>query len=362
MEIIMKKLLMPSIAMCLLAQPFVASADSKLYGEFRYSLNSVDDNVSDGLTATDNTSLLGIKGWYGDEIKAFYHLQMGAKTDSNSITDTTIDGTTSKTINPNDTTLDGTTSTDVSSANIALGQRFFFAGLKGGFGKIAYGRMTNAYKFAGFANDPLYNTAGIGANGNFGGGGATYGLSGATNGFTDNSLQYSSPKIAGMLTLNAGVYIDDSNADEHGTNIGAKINMSGFLAGIQFASNGTTVVTLPGIVANGDATRIYLGYKAKAFKAFLSVENVDTSATQDTQYVHLTGTYNFTKWNTLTVSLGTVDNGSAKGSGINVGYFHKVAPKTKVFGTLGSVSLKNQTKDATSLSLGVSHKFSVGGS
>ncbi|MBT4837626.1 MAG: hypothetical protein HON94_09810, partial [Methylococcales bacterium] len=60
--------------------------------------------------------------------------------------------------------------------------------------------------------------------------------------------------------------------------------------------------------------------------------------------------------------LGTVDNGSAKGSGINVGYFHKVAPKTKVFGTLGSVSLKNQTKDATSLSLGVSHKFSVGGS
>jgi len=188
-----RNLLLTAVAVAC-AIPFASiAADHNLYGQLRYSFNAVDDpggSGLDGLSGQDNVSLFGLKGKVGDKIKAFYHLQTGAKADS-----------------PN------------SPAN-AFNQRFYFGGLEGAWGKVAYGRMTNAYKFAGFKLDPFYNLSHINAGGIFAAGGATYGLSPATNGFTDNALQYVTPAFAG-IKVNAGVYIDDSNQDEHGTGIGA---------------------------------------------------------------------------------------------------------------------------------------------
>ena len=159
----MKKIAICTAVAAICAAPMTAMAGADFYGQLRASLNSVDSDqpapqAQDGLTMTDNTSLFGYKASSeGNGIKAFIHMQTGV-----SSTDTT---------------------------GPAFGQRFFFGGLSGGFGKVAYGRMTNAYKFAGFAMDPFYNHMSVNATSDLSGGGATYGLSGATNGFTNNALQ-----------------------------------------------------------------------------------------------------------------------------------------------------------------------------
>ncbi|MCW8831343.1 MAG: porin, partial [Gammaproteobacteria bacterium] len=226
------KILLATAVAVACGAPLSAMAGADIYGQLRYSINSADPDTvgSDStLSGEDNVSLFGLKAEAkGDSVTAFAHLQTGAPADGNGGT--------------------------------AFDQRFYFGGLKGDFGTVAYGRMTNAYKMPGFKLDPFYNLSHVGANGSLGTGGATYGLSGATNGFTDNALQYTSPSMSG-LTFNVGLYIDDGSEDDHGTNIGVKYSGKDYHVGVQFASNDTTAATVPGVLVDGDAVRIDGAYK-----------------------------------------------------------------------------------------------------
>jgi predicted porin len=334
----MKKILLSAAIAAICAAPLAASADASnsLYGQMRYSFNSVDDvtgSGQDGLSGNDNVSLFGLKGSVSkDGLKAFYHLQTGAPSDGN--------------------------------GGQAFNQRFYFAGLSGGFGKVAYGRMTNAYKFAGFKLDPFYNLSHVNAGGSFATGGASYGLSPATNGFTDNALQYNSPAFAGIV-VNAGVYLDDSNEDEHGTNFGAKWSGNGAYVGVQLASNGKTAATIPGLMADGDALRIYGGYKAKGWSAGLSYETLDSTATAETNYLYLVGRFNVSKATELVATYGMVDPdagaGTPEGTGFQLGVFQTVLPKTQMYVTYGAASLDAAgSEDPSVLSVGAIHKFGFG--
>ena len=333
----MKQLVLVTAVAALCAAPMAAMAGNTVYGSLSFSVNSVDDDTTsgrDGLRGEDNVSLLGIKGSVGDGIKAFYHLQTGAKADADTEGD-------------------------------AFNQRFFFGGLSGSFGKVAYGRMTNAYKFAGFAMDPFYNLSHIGAGGTVAFGGATYGLSPATNGFTDNALQYTSPVLGGGLKLNAGVYIDDSNDDEHGYNFGGQWTGNNFNVGVQFASNGD-VGTLPGVAADGDATRVYGGYKGGNWSVGISYETVDLSTTfEDVGYLYVLGRYSITGKTELIGSIGSVDDGGAEGTGFIGGVFHTIAPKTEIYATYSQASIEpsgGTDTDPSVFAIGARHKFSFGGS
>ena len=70
----MKKIVLSAAIAAICAAPLAAMADTNLYGQMRYSFNSVDDkdNGKDGLSGNDNVSLFGLKGSAGDDIKAFY--------------------------------------------------------------------------------------------------------------------------------------------------------------------------------------------------------------------------------------------------------------------------------------------------
>ncbi len=326
----MKKIVLAVLGAGLFLIPQIGMADSTtLYGKFRYSVNSVDDvtgSGTDGLTGTDNVSLFGLKGKYGDDVKAFFHLQTGANADA--------------------------------AAGTAFAQRFYFGGIESALGTIKVGRMTNAYKMPGFKLDPFYNTAGINAAGSFAAGGATYGLSPATNGFTDNAIEYKTPKIADMITVNAGVYIDDSNADDHGSTAGVAFNKAGITAGIQVAKNADTVATVPGIATDGSATRAYASYKAEKFSVGASYEKVETSATLEPAYIYVTGTYSITEKTAVTASVGSVDEGAAEGTGATVAVFQTVAPKTKAFVLYSQASLDAVGKeDPSTISIGLFHNF-----
>ena len=235
--------------------------------------------------------------------------------------------------------------------------------------------MTNAYKFDGFKLDPYYNLSHVGANGSFSTGGASYGLSPATNGFTDNALQYNSPAFAG-ITVNAGVYVDDSNEDNHGTNIGVSWKAGGFNVGLQIASNGDTS-TIPGVSAGGDAMRLHGGFKAKSWSVGASYETVDedvapgavTLPTEgSTDYLYLVGRFNITPKTELVGTIGSVSsedgaaNIGAQGTGFQVGVFQTIVPKTQLYVSYGTASLDaDGSEDPSVLSVGAIHKFGFGG-
>ena len=356
----MKKILLSAAIAAICAAPVAAMADTQLYGQMRYSFNSVDDENKDkdGLRGEDNVSLFGLKGCYGyQDLKAFFHIQTGAKADSST---TTIKDDAGDAIDD---------VADLKDKN-ALNQRFYFAGLQGGFGKVAYGRMTNAYKFDGFKLDPYYNLSHVNAGGSFATGGASYGLSPATNGFTDNALQYTSPAFAG-IKVNASVYVDDSNEDDHGSNIGAVWNGKGFNVGLQFATNGKTAATVPGLVADGDALRLYGGYKAKTWSAGFSYETVEDAGTAgsvaEANYLYLVGRLNVTPKTELIATIGTVDPDKdstaigAEGTGYQLGVFQTIVPKTQMYVTYGAASLDEAgSEDPSVISIGAIHKFGFG--
>ena len=336
----MKKIIYAAAVLAMCATPLSAMAEgTTLYGQLRYSFNSVDNDTTpgqDGLSGDDNVSLFGLKGSYGEEVKAFFHLQTGASV------------------------ADGT-------GNAAFDQRFFFGGLEGDLGKVAYGRMTNAYKFPGFKLDPFYNYSHVNASGAFNAGGATYGLSGATNGFTDNALQYVSPSLGGVK-ITGGLYIDDSNADDHGYLAGVSYDYQELNVGFVFANNDVTV-TMPGIAADGEGIRAYANYKFNdTWKAALSVESVDLDASTDAEYVYLTGTMMVPSLNMdFSASLGVVTDGPAEGTGLTVGAWYDIAQNTKLF-TLYSYAdidpdlVANPTASEHKpqvVSIGAQHKFSL---
>lgn len=366
----MKKILL-ALAVVSMVLPMSAMADNTtIYGQFRYSIADVSDNgalkdgsgAKDGVVAADNTSVLGVKGSYGDDIKAYFHLQMGARADG--------DGGHDHWYNDDDSGIGGADEdrdTSTSGGGNALAQRFFFGGLKGSFGNVKYGRLTNAYKMPGFKMDPLYNTSHLNVNGQYATGGASYGLSGATNGFTDNSLEYHSPKIAGGLTVNLGYYIDDSDEDDHSTGAGVTYSANGITAGVQTIQNGKTSA-VPNTTADEAAMRVHVGYKGEGFKVGVSYETVAT-ATTDPTYLFLTGTFGVAEKTDIVATIGMVDadavvntDGTNEGTGFSLSVFHGITNNTKVFASYASVDFDGDqiVEDApTTISFGVQHKFST---
>ena len=277
-----------------------------VYGNLRYSFNYVDEDGAgagiDGFRGTDNVSRFGIKGSYGDDdLKAFVHLQVGAPSDWD-------DGS------------DGFT------------QRFFFGGFQGGFGKVTYGRMTNAYKFPGYALDPFYDLSRINSNGVFGGGGASFGLSPATNGFTDNSLQYFTPNLNGFKLV-GGIAIDDSNEDDLGFLAGGSYSNDGATIGVVYAQNGETAGNYPNIAVDGRALRAYGTYKGDGWKLGASYENADIMGwAEEADFVYVTGTAMLEEAKTdLSLSLGYVGVGDDSGYGITAGAFHHLLDNAQIY-------------------------------
>jgi|GEM_PF-860867 len=333
----MKRLIYAAAVIAMWTTPLSAMADNTtLYGQLRYSLNSVDEDFvggQDGLSGEDNVSLFGLRGSYGEEIKAFFHLQTGANADGDAEGD-------------------------------AFEQRFFFGGLEGVFGKVSYGRMNNGYKFPGFILDPFYNYSHVNAAGLFNPGGATYGLSGATNGFTDNSLEYVSPSLVGVK-ITGGLYIDDSDQDDHGYLLGASYEYAGLDAGLAFASN-DNVVTIPGIASNGEGIRAYANYKINdTLKTALSVESVDITPDTTAEYIYLTGTLMVPSVKMdFSASLGYVSDGPAEGVGITGGVWYGIAKKTKLFALTSYAdidpdSVYGEAYRPLVISIGAQHKFSL---
>ena len=295
-------------------------SSNSLYGDFRYSLNDVDAGTN--TTSSDNNaSRLGFKGDFGDPegITAFYNLQTGVNVDS---------------------------------AADAFSQRFFFAGIKGKFGKVAYGRTSTAYKMAGLRLDPFYDSS---AGPGFGG--ANFGLSPLTNGWTDNSLTYTSPKL-GHFTVNAAAFLDDSDEDEHDANVGILYKNETISAGFQYAHIADTGVIAKG-AADSNAARFHVAARWGKWNFNASIEKIDVSQGNDQDYLYLSSTYKMSDTLKFAASVGTADDVSvtADGDGYSLGMFYTMPTRTVISLMYSTVDYDNGT-DRDIFALGVSQKFS----
>lgn len=302
---------------------------NELYGDVRYSVNSIDDAGVDNTSFDSNAPRVGLKGEYkleGSNV-AFYHIQLGYN---------------------NEATADATENT--------ISRRFGFVGLGGDWGKTLFGTASSPYKMAGLKLDPFYDTS---AGEGFGG--HNYGLSGFTSGFFDNVVAYITPKFGGGLQANFVAVMDDSVDDEHSYNPGISWSNGAFGANVQLLQvNSATPAN------EQSATRVALTYKSGAILAGLSVENVDKDTAGDTDYMYLTGSYNVSDKTKVSLSYGTVDlnnsgAGGTAGDGFTVGLFHNLHKKTQLYTLYSSVSGDDVADDRDAISFGISQKFSIGG-
>jgi len=291
-----------------------------IYGDLRYSLNNVNV-TSSNLRTENNASRLGVKGSFdvSPAVSFIYHAETGLNIDSN--------------------------------ANV-LSERFYYGGIKGSLGKLVYGRISTPYKMAGLKVDPFYDTS-VGA----GFAGATFGLSGLTNGWSDNALSFSSAAY-GDFSFNAGLYVDDSDYSNHDTNVGFTFANKNVTAGLQYLDIDET-----GLVANSSpdssAVRGHIKYTVGAWSIAASLENIDVDSGSDQEYIYISTTYQLSEKLKLAASLGSVSkvSDSKDGDAINLGAFYQIFKKTNISFLFSQVDFDKRDNRNT-VAIALSHKFS----
>jgi hypothetical protein len=311
--------------------------DGTIYGNFRGSLNMGDFGTEDSnVEFVNNASRVGIKGASKKSesgLQGIYHIQMGAQND---------DGPEGK-----------------KKIGEALTSRFYFAGLKGSFGKAIYGRLSTPYKMAGLKQDLFYDTSAGPYNG-----GSNYGYSSLNNGFTNNSLAYYSPKFAGGLTFNATASVDDTAEDDHDWGIGVQYATKMFKVGASHLQLDKTPVIAADDGAE-NATRIYGSVFIDQITISASYESVDFAGNSDsTSFYHVNGSYQFNPQIKFAASYGKVAEGisskawNATGDGFTLGAFYDVLPATTLTLIYTAVDYDDSAiTDRDGLVFGVIQKF-----
>lgn len=344
----MKLQLTGALVLAALAAPMAAQAEGKIYGVFHVSANHVDSDqaagdrnlatdaqgmrfgsqVQDGQSADNNASRLGFQGEKG---QFFFAVELGLDVDQT------------------DGSADGLAST-----------RHAFVGFNSGYGTFTFGRVNTAYKLAGQRIDPFYSTSAANYVGGFSPEGASYGLSNLVNGWTDNTIGYLSPEVAG-LTLNLGAHLQEMNDEDHDYTAGIDYRLGDLTAGVQYVMTGAddaaaTVAGAGTIVDN--ALQVTAHYEGKGWTAGGSYEMVDLRGGDDRAYAMLAGTFDLGEDLTLAASVGQVDQGAGEGIGGNIGAFVNLMEEFQLYGLYSYTDLENDAENNT-ISFGVKYGFEI---
>ncbi|MBT8127451.1 MAG: porin, partial [Gammaproteobacteria bacterium] len=252
---------------------------------------------------------------------------------------------------------------DPFSGTNSLQRRDVWVGLKGGWGKVAAGTMSTNYKQMGGKIDPLYRTVAeargiLNMQSGLHGGAGTDG-----QGRQEQTLQYTTPKMAGFeLVLNTTVSAADAgNCDQTAAlaagagcdeTIGAGIRWSNksFLVYLDYldpnaASTGkinTTTLTFDQGGKDESVAKIGGKWTGKAFQVSAQYE-----ATEDQlggNYMFANGLWNINKNNVVTLSAGQQEDIS---SAYALAYVYKMSKLSNVYIGYGSVESDTCLTDAT---------------
>lgn len=315
------------------AAPRIAAQEvtTELYGEFRYSYNHADAGDSTHWAAANNASRLGVRSEATlGSVAVFADLQTGV----------TIDG---------------------EGGGAGFSQRYYLAGVRGTFGSLTIGRHSPAYKAAGARLDPFYDTSTLSASGAvpeaglFAG--ATFGLSGLTNGWADRAIAYTSPSIHGF-SVNAAAYLD-RHAD-HDAAYGFTYRGGGFEAGAQFHDTGSGDGWVPSTGVD-DAVRVHLSYaRPQAWSVGASFERIDAAGEMQ-DFVYAAGTAHVAPRLMLAGAVGRVESGplqAVTGTGWHAGAFYTLLPQAGLHALLSHVDVDGGPS-RRNLAVGLTYRFSI---
>ncbi|TCK19368.1 putative porin [Thiogranum longum] len=337
-----KKLIVTAMGLVLAGGMGLANADVKLYGQLDVSIDSTDvDGGDDDVNMGSNRSAIGVKGSedLGDGMSAFFKVEWQVDID---------DSEQGPGTNEDDT---------VGRNNSEWKGRDMYVGLKSkGFGKIAFGSMSTAYKSPASKLDPFYRTRNqarnIGLQSSLHKGRGEEGQGRATN-----TIRYDSPTFAGGAKV-FGTYTLDNNKndanDDDPYSLGASYKAGNIYA---FASYLTTQTG-----GDDDATQFGLKYTFGdvAVWGMYEIDGGLISGDQDANIFDVGASY------TIGNNLVSFDyaEGDESDDGVSMddyttwrlGGYHKFSNRTRVYATYAQQDFDN-TGEIDIFSLGLRHNF-----
>lgn len=353
-----KSLIATAVAAGLLATG-AAQADPTVYGILHLSIDTyADDHIDGGGTVVkpsepnmvSHTSAIGVKGSedLGGGLKAIYKAEFKV---------------------------------DPFNSARSLERRDIWLGLKGGWGKVAAGTMSSNYKQMGGKIDPLYRTEAE-ARGILNMQSGLHGGSGINGGRMEQTLQYTTPKMAGIeVVLNTTISAADVNnctgftaagvSCDETVGIGIRWSTKTWLLYADYLDpNQGGVGPIGGTQATfTDESVAKIGGKwtGKAFQVSAQYEATEDQLGGD--YAYINGLWNINKNNLVTLSYGQQDKVS---DAVALGYVYKMSKLTNVYAAYGTVEEDsagsysnvlgvdkdgNPNKDGTVFSLGIRKSF-----
>ena len=324
-----KSLIATAVAAGVLATGAV-QADPKVYGILHFAIDTYNDNhwsadptdpnsgavllEKDSPTMGSKTSAIGVKGSedLGGGLKAIYKAEFRVEPFGG----------------------------DPSGGS--LQRRDIWAGLKGGWGKVAFGTMSSNYKQMGGKIDPLYRTEAEG-RGRLNMQSKYHAGAGINGGRMEQTLQYTTPKMAGIeVVLNTTLSgVDSGCTSTTGTcdetiGIGARWSNKNFLAYIDYldpneAGRGAAFPN-PSIPSDESIMKLGGKWSNDAFQVSGQYEMTEDQLGGD--YLFLNGLWNINKANTVTVSYGQQDKVS---SSFALGYVFSMSKQTNVYAAYGQI-------------------------
>jgi len=335
-----KTLIATAVAAGVLASG-AAQASPTVYGILHFSVNALTDKIysgttlveSDGLDMTSNTSAVGVKGSedLGGGLKAIYKAEFK--------------------ITPFGGDPEGG----------SLQRRDVWIGLKGGWGKAAAGTMSNNYKQMGSKVDPLWRTQVEGRGDLNMMSGAHGGAGTQGQGRSEQTLQYTTPKMAGIeLVLQTTLSNADGDqavsggrtiSNDETVGVGIRWSNKSFLLYADYLDPNAPGTGAFNCTTNcdGDETIAKLGGKwaNKAFQVSAQYEMTEDQTGGD--YTFLNGLWNINKKNMVTLSYGMQDKIS---SAFALGYAFKMSKQSNVYAAYGMVDADTCTTGGCSYDLG----------
>jgi predicted porin len=244
--------------------------------------------------------------------------------------------------------------------NKTITDRDQWIGLKGGWGKVAFGTMSSNYKQMGGKIDPLYRTEAEG-RGILNMQSGLHGGAGINGGRMENTVQYTTPKMAGIEVVvnttvsgscqGAGDVPGQLSCDE---SIGAGIrwsNKSILLYADWFdpsTNAGEDREATPQVEGTDESVAKVGGkFSTKAFQVSAQYEMTEDQLGGD--YIFLNGLFNINANNIVTASWGQQDKIS---DAFAVAYVHVLSKQTNVYAGYGSVSADSCGATSCSYNLG----------
>lgn len=259
--------------------------------------------------------------------------------------------------------------------------RQLYAGVDTPLGQLLVGRKANDYRLSGERLDPFYDTSVTGFNGREAREGASFGLSNLTNGFTTNTVAYTTPSILGGLRLNAAGYFgrEDAPNDETDYAAGADYVITGpddqYLAsaGVQYIKienpasfaagnvDRNSLLTVSGSPGKSESVRVHGSFRTPRYSVGVSFENVDVAAEPEPRhYLLVSGSYSLNASTQLAATYGKLDfeagSPALSGDGYSLGVIHKIGMGFSGYLAARQVML-DVPGDSTTIALGLAYDF-----